>query len=433
MPESAFSGTNWSIAHNIGQAVLDKLKAHSIPLATYIDDKIEYGIKTGFNQAFIIDSTTRNKLIEEDSKSAEIIKPFLVGEDIKRYRVDFKKQYLIFTRRGIDITRYPAIERYLQQHRSQLEPKPADWDSNVHGVWPGRKPGPYKWYEIQDNVAYYKDFEKPKILYPVIAVNNRFTFDTSGYYTNDKTFLIPTNDLYLLAILNSSTLFLFFRSNLSFLRGGFLEYRAQTLVHTPIRRINFITPPDQRTYYLEKAKLLYNQCISKNDQDCVLGFVKHHLSKQPEESDVVHDLLAYLAEEMIRLNKEKRTEQQAFLAWLVNTLKIQPQPDKKTGKVGIDALQGRARLVDYPGDYQKNEKELDFVAIKNILLDNKKRLGVYLSDSLLTHVAEQYQRSLDKVLPLKKQLKQTDELIDQIVYKLYGLTEEEVRVVEGKG
>jgi hypothetical protein len=202
---------------------------------------------------------------------------------------------------------------------------------------------------------------------------------------------------------------------------------------TPIRRINFITSPDQRAYYLEKARLLYKQCISKNDQDCVLGFVNHHLSKQPEESDVAHDLLAHLAEEMIRLNQEKRAEQQAFLTWLVDTLKIQPQPDKKTGKVGIDALQGKAGLLDYPGDYQKDEKELDFVAIKNILQDNKQRLGVYLSDSLLVQVAKQYQQSLDKVLPLKKQLKQTDELIDQIVYKLYGLSEEEISIIEGKG
>ncbi len=98
------------------------------------------------------------------------------------------------------------------------------------------------------------DFEKPKIVYPVIAVHNKFTFDVDGHYTNDKTFFIPTDNLYLLAILNSSVAFLFFRAELSALRGGFFEYRAQTLVHTPIRRITFTTPPDERTRLLEKPK-----------------------------------------------------------------------------------------------------------------------------------------------------------------------------------
>src|SRR6266567_8585169 len=98
------------------------------------------------------------------------------------------------------------------------------------------------------------DFEKPKIVYPVIAVHNKFTFDVDGHYTNDKTFFIPTDNLYLLAILNSSVAFLFFRSELSALRGGFIEYRAQTLVHTPIRRINFATSDNERVYYLDKAK-----------------------------------------------------------------------------------------------------------------------------------------------------------------------------------
>ncbi len=75
------------------------------------------------------------------------------------------------------------------------------------------------------------------------------------------------------------------------------------LERLPIRRINFTTLPQERIYYLEKAKNLYDYCLSKDDQACVLGFVDHHLSKEPEESDVVHDLLAFLAEEMIRLNK----------------------------------------------------------------------------------------------------------------------------------
>jgi len=177
--------------------------------------------------------------------------------------------------------------------------------------------------------------------------------------------------------------------------------------------------------------LLYNQCMSKDDQDCVLGFVNHHLSQEPEASDIVHDLLAFLAEEMLRLNKAKRAAQRAFLNWLVDTLNIQPLADKD-GKVGIDSLKHKAKLLDYPGDYQKGEDALEFAGIKSILLENKKRLLVPFNEALLAKVEERYQQSLDTVLPLKRQLAQTDKLIDRVVYRLYDLTEEEIRVVEGQ-
>ncbi len=415
MPDSAFSGTNWSLVASLEQTILNKLTANSILLGEYVGDKIHYGIKTGFNEAFIIDQVTRNKLIAEDPRSAEIIKPFLVGEDIRRYSVDFQERYLIWTYVGVPIGQYPAIFKHLQQYQAQLEKR---WDKGNF------------WWELR-HCDYYTDFEKPKVMWPVIAVSNKFAFVEAGYYSNDKTFFIPTDDLYLLAILNSSTAFLFFRSELSALRGGFFEYRAQTLVFTPIRRINFTTSHQERAYYLEKSKNLYDYCLSKNDQVCVIGFVDHHLSKKPEESDVVHDLLAFLAEEMIRLNKEKRATQKDFLNWLATTLRILPD---KEGLTGIDVLTGKSKLADYSGDYQKGESPLAFEELLEIMQKNKGHLGVSLSDAgLVERVRKEYEGSLERVLPIKERLAKTDALIDQVVYRLYGLTEEEIRVVEGRG
>jgi hypothetical protein len=200
-----------------------------------------------------------------------------------------------------------------------------------------------------------------------------------------------------------------------------------------IRFPNFKEIPSQeeRLYYLEKAKNLYTYCLDKNDQACVLGFVDHHLSQQPEQSDVVHDLLAFLAEEMIRLNKEKRAAQKQFLDQLVTTLRILPD---KEGRKGIDALTGKGKLADYPGDYQKGEPHLEFAELHDILLKNKGRLGVSLSDSgLVDRLRRGYEESLERVLPLKERLAKTDALIDAVVYRLYGLTEEEIGVVEGRG
>jgi len=266
-------------------------------------------------------------------------------------------------------------------------------------------------------------------------MSSRFAFDEDGYYANNKTFLIPKDDKYLLALLNSKLIWAYLKKVCSVLgdadEGGRLELRSVHVETVPIRRINFTTPPKECAYCLEKAKNLYEYCLSKDDQDCVLGFVGHHLSQKPEESDVVHDLLAFLAEEMIRLNKEKRAATKEFLDWLVTTLRILPD---KEGRKGIDVLTGKGKLADYPGDYQKGESPLAFEDLLEILQKNKGRLGVSLSDAgLVDRIRKMYEESLQRVLPIKERLARTDRLIDAVVYRLYGLTEEEIKIVEGRG
>src|SRR5581483_6230037 len=143
MPEDTFSGMDWSLANRETQIILDKLRNNATRLEQYTKGKIFYGIKTGFNDAFFIDQSTRDQLIAEDRRSAEIIKPLVTGENVKRYDLTFEDRHLIFTRRGIDITQYKAIEKYLSQYRTQLEPRPSTWNTQTDGIWPGRKPGPY--------------------------------------------------------------------------------------------------------------------------------------------------------------------------------------------------------------------------------------------------------------------------------------------------
>lgn len=144
----------------------------------------------------------------------------------------------------------------------------------------------------------------------------------------------------------------------------------------------------------------------------------------------MHDLLSYLAEEMIRLNKEKRRLQREFLGWLTKELGIQQQPDKD-GRVGIDAFKNKSLLLNYPGEYQKEGSELKPETFKRLLLENQKHCIVRLSEAVLAMVTDEYEKRLKEVLPLQRRLRLTDELIDQIVYRLYGLTEEEKRIVEG--
>ncbi|CCI16942.1 putative type II DNA modification enzyme [Microcystis aeruginosa PCC 9807] len=412
--ENSLSVEGWSLAKNQIAKIINKLNKDNISLAQYIQLQIFYGIKTGCNEAFFIDQYTRSKLIESDPKSAEIIKPLVVGDDIRKYEINYQEIFLIFTRRGININEYPSIKKHLEKFKNKLEPKP-----ELHsGTWPGRKAGNYKWYEIQDTVDYWTFFEHHKIIYPVIASSSRFMLDNQGYFPNDKCFIIPCSDFYLLALLNSKLLFNVTKLMVSVLgdedAGGRLELRSIHLQNIPIRKISFSTNSDRRQHCLEKLIKSYQE------KQEILKEIEEHIRR--EETDIVHDILAYLAEQMIEINREKQKEIKSFLRYL----------ERIIGSA-IDNLANKSKIQNYLGDYQKSEPHLSLDQLWEILKKNKKKISVNLLDRQIQETLEkEYQTSLDKLLPLKQQLSATDELIDLIVYKLYGLSEEEIKIIEGR-
>jgi type I restriction-modification system DNA methylase subunit len=235
LDKESLKDEGWSLAGKDSQVLLSKIQIGGIPLKAYVKGKILYGIKTGFNEAFVVDRETRDRLIAEDPGSKNIIKPFLAGRDIKRYKTPYSERFLIFSRRGIDIKKYPAILKHLENFKTQLTPKPKDWKGTE---WKGRKPGSYKWYEIQDAIDYAEEFEKPKIIIPAIANVASYTLDESSYFSNDKTTIIPVNDLYLLGLLNSKLLDYYIKSIASTKQGGYYEFKPMYLSKIPIKIIN---------------------------------------------------------------------------------------------------------------------------------------------------------------------------------------------------
>jgi hypothetical protein len=203
IPWSRFNGEAWSLEIPNVYELMQKIQQAGIALKDFAEIKPYWGILTGFNEAFLIDEATKNSLIQSDPKSAEVIKPYLRGQDIKRWYSEWPNLWMIFARRGIEIDNYPAIKFYLNQYRKQLEPRPKEWNDTRDGDWGGRKPGNYKWYEIQDTIDYWQLFEKPKIIYQEIQFHPSYSYETNGYLTNNKVFILPTHDLYILAVLNS--------------------------------------------------------------------------------------------------------------------------------------------------------------------------------------------------------------------------------------
>jgi len=236
------STDGWALLRHEEHKLLAKIKDLGTPLDKYVQGKIYYGIKTGLNRAFVIDEETRARLVNEDPNSGELIKPYLAGRDIKRYITPHKNRYLIFTRRGVDINQYPSIKDYLQQFKESLLPKPMNWRGEE---WPGRKPGSYQWFEIQDTVEYHEIFDSTKIIVPAITQRATYCLDTEGRYSNDKTSVIHTNDLYLLGVLNSKLPDYFLHEIASTKQGGYYEYKPMYIKILPIKQIDFAKRADK--------------------------------------------------------------------------------------------------------------------------------------------------------------------------------------------
>jgi len=260
IPHQRLTPEAWSLKSDAETGVFQKIMKAGQPLGDYVERKFFRGVTTGLNEAFMIDNKTRKALIAKDGRCAELIKPLIAGEDIRRWVFHNKDLWIIFTRRGIEIDKYPAIREHLSKWKSELTPKKVSSDKI------GRKPGRYKWYEIQDDVAYYQIFESPKIIFPDIAKGPRFCLDTESNYLANTAYCLGTGDRYLLGILNSR-LFWFAISNISIpfgIRAGEYRYRLiyQYMEKVPIRPINFSAPADKARH--DKMVALVERMLELN-------------------------------------------------------------------------------------------------------------------------------------------------------------------------
>jgi adenine-specific DNA-methyltransferase len=236
----------WRLASPVNLRLLDKLRAAGTPLGEYVNGRLYYGIKTGLNEAFVVDRATRDRLIAEHPSSADVLRPFLRGRDIKRWRVEFANQYLIRIESSenkqhpwsgkpeqaaekIFAMTYPAIHAWFERFRRALIARDDQ--------------GKYFW-ELR-SCAYWQEFERPKIVYPNICKQNEFAWEDSSFYTNQKAFIITEVSKYLLGILNSSVIMWLFTQLLAKLQNDFYEPSAIFMKKFPI--------PNPRT---EECKVL---------------------------------------------------------------------------------------------------------------------------------------------------------------------------------
>jgi hypothetical protein len=200
--------------------LIKKLKNTGILLSKYVNGKIFRGIVTGLNEAFIIDENTKSELISKNAEVSNVIKTFLQGKEIKKWRAK-SSSYIIFTNHGVDIKRYPEIIEYLRPFKAKLEQRAT---SNKH-----------KWYELQQpQTGIYQYFEEDKITWGNLATEPKFAFDETSSYVSAPANIIPTKDLFLLAVLNSPLCKWLISLQAAVRAGGFLEYKPMYVETIPI-------------------------------------------------------------------------------------------------------------------------------------------------------------------------------------------------------
>jgi hypothetical protein len=289
---SHLSPEGWSFTSIDSQRIMEKINYRAIPLPSYINGKLYRGLITGLNQAFIIDSQTRDKLIAKDPKNGAIIKPLVGGRDVRRYSLEFKEKYLIWTYIGVPINEYPVIFEHLKQYQPGLQKR---WDKGNY------------WWELRA-CDYYEKFPKPKIIYPDIATNCRFYLDKEGFYSANTTYFIPSEDLYLLGTLNSKLAQFYFSQVCAGLEGGnsvYLRFFGEYMEKFPVRTINFSDPADAARHARMVGLVEGMLALHKRQAGAQLPQEKETLQRQIQATDGQIDRLVYelygLTEEEIKI------------------------------------------------------------------------------------------------------------------------------------
>ena len=285
---------SWVILSSIEQSIKNKIESVGTPLRDW-NINIYRGVLTGYNDAFIIDTIKRDEILanckteDERKRTAELIRPILRGRDIKRYGYDWANLWLIatFPSKKYDIEEYPAVKEFLQSFGvERLEQTGKKHNVNGRTV-KARKKTNNKWFETQDSISYWDDFNKPKIIYPNMTKYLPFVWDNKQFLTNQKCFIITgTNTAFLTAFFNSSLFKFCFRDSFPELQGGTRELSKIFFDKIPVlipesaieNQFKELVSDIQKEFTKEKAMLIDSLIFDiynlTEEERQVIGFVE---------------------------------------------------------------------------------------------------------------------------------------------------------------
>ncbi len=293
VPAETLNKAVWSFDASHIDDLMAKLQTGFLPLTDYCEGQICMGIKSGYADAFVIDHTTRDALVRQNRRAAEIIKPFLNGRDVRRYFIDDPDLYLIYTCHGIDMSPYPAIVEHLKPYKQRLMARATKQE----------------WHELQQPQFNFSEWMGgPKIIFPDIAVTPRFALDETGHFSSNTTYFIPRRDLYLLGLLNSKLGEFYFKRTCAGLEGKnetYLRFFGQYLKGFPVAVIDTGKAADRARH--DKMVKLVESMLKLHEQLAAARTAhdKTLIQRQCDATDRQIDALVYelygLTDEEIRI------------------------------------------------------------------------------------------------------------------------------------
>jgi hypothetical protein len=370
MPQARLTQDSWQLESDQLAALRTKLTAGHKTLKEVYGSPYR-GVLTGLNEAFVIDRATRDALIASDPKSNALIKPFLEGKDLKKWHAQPRDLYLItipkfWTRSQMGKTdapneaeatewfsqHYPALFVYLQPFEAPAKKRTDKGEF---------------WWELRA-CAYYDKFEEVKIQYAHFCSGHLFHRNTNGSFSNDKSYIIPTSDLFLLGLLNSNPYWFLITALAPSVRGGFYEFRAQYMETLPI--------PTATEAQKNTIGQLAEACQTLTEQRYAI------------EQKVAHRLVS----DLCPTDNIAKLTQKAQAWWTLDFNNLQTELKKSFGLKAGDKLIPISERDDWE-EYLNSNRQ--------------------------------------KVEQLNQQIKEKEQALNKAVYALFGLNEEEVGLVDG--
>ena len=285
-PQMALGGESWELENPALRALRDKIRTGRKTLKDVYGSPL-YGIKTGLNAAFVIDNATKEHLCAKDPRSAELLKPFLEGKDLKRWRAEPRGLWLIYIPKNrIDIDDYPAIRDLMLPFKEKLE----------------KRATKQEWFELQQ--AQEVDAAKllhPKILYNRFTSKPNFALVKDPFFINDAPYFIPTDSFALLALLNSKVHWFFLSMSATALRGGFVQLLGRYVEPLPIPEMSDAQRDDldqlaQRAQELSEIRLSLQTALTRRIPDLCPPEREPKLTTRLQEWWTLPDFATFRAE-----------------------------------------------------------------------------------------------------------------------------------------
>jgi len=200
-----FGEESWVLSSSAEKKLRDRIEKTFPRLKKFVGGEAYYGIKTGLTKAFLIDEATKNDLILKDKRAQKIIHPVLRGRDMFPYQNPEIGAYLIgtFPARNLNIDDYPSVKNWLMSFGKERLEQTGKTYKVGNEIIKARKKTTNKWFETQDQISYYAEFAKPKIMYQRFQVKPCFVYDERGLFCNDSIWVLATDNKALLGLLNS--------------------------------------------------------------------------------------------------------------------------------------------------------------------------------------------------------------------------------------